>query len=80
MALVSGDISVTQMGFASQLLFRWKTKVEDQIPAAMRSERGTTSIEYALVAGLIFLAIVFAASQLGTNVTRMYQFIADSLP
>jgi len=41
------------------------------------SERGTTSIEYALVASLIFLAIVASVIQLAGGVTRMYQLVAS---
>ncbi len=43
------------------------------------SEEGTTSIEYALIASLIFLAIVASVIQLGGGVTRMYQVIASSV-
>ncbi len=41
------------------------------------SEKGTTSIEYALLASLIFLAIVASVIQLGGGVMRMYQLIAS---
>ena len=44
------------------------------------SENGTTSIEYALVASLIFLAIVGAVIQLGGGVMRMYQLVASCIP
>jgi len=43
-------------------------------------EKGTTSIEYALIASLIFLAIVGAVIQLGGGVLRMYQLIASCIP
>ena len=46
----------------------------------MHSEKGTTSIEYALVASLIFLAIVVSVTQLGGAVTRMYQVISSCIP
>ncbi len=46
----------------------------------VRSEEGTTSIEYALIASLIFLAIVVAVTGLGANVTRIYQNVVDHLP
>jgi len=45
----------------------------------IHSEKGTTSIEYALIASLIFLAIVASVIQLGGGVTRIYQLIADSV-
>jgi len=44
------------------------------------SEKGTTSIEYALVASLIFLAIVASVIQLGGGVTRMYELVASCVP
>ncbi len=44
------------------------------------SEKGATSIEYALIAGLIFLAIVLAVSDLGTSVGNLFQKVADSYP
>lgn len=44
------------------------------------SEKGTTAIEYALVAGLIFLAIVLAVGSLGVAVTNLYKVIADNFP
>ena len=46
----------------------------------MHSEKGTTSIEYALVASLIFLAIVVSVIQLGGAVTRVYQLISSGIP
>ena len=46
----------------------------------IHSEKGTTSIEYALLASLIFLAIVVSVTQLGGGVMRMYQLIASCIP
>ncbi len=46
----------------------------------VRSEKGVTSIEYALIASLIFLAIVVTVTGLGTRITSMYQIIVDRLP
>jgi Flp pilus assembly pilin Flp len=40
------------------------------------SQEGTTAIEYALVASLIFLAIVLAVTELGGAVANMYRLIA----
>jgi len=55
-------------------------RMEVLITHFFRSEKGSTSIEYALVAGLIFLAIVLAVSDLAGGVTRLYQLVADSFP
>jgi len=43
----------------------------------LKKEEGATAIEYALIAGLIFLAIVTAVTTLGTNVSQLYQEVAD---
>ena len=44
------------------------------------SEKGATSIEYALIASLIFLAILVSVTDLATNVTRIYQVVVTHLP
>ncbi|ABC77176.1 Flp family type IVb pilin [Syntrophus aciditrophicus] len=45
----------------------------------LKSEDGATAIEYALIAGLIFLAIVSSVSFLGQSVkTVLYDKIADA--
>jgi len=45
-----------------------------------QSEKGTTSIEYALIASAISLAIIVAVTNMGASVTRMFQLIVDSYP
>jgi len=50
------------------------------ISSIVRSEKGATSIEYALIASLIFLAIVVSVTDLATNVTRIYQVVVTHLP
>ena len=44
------------------------------------SEKGVTSIEYALIAGLLFLAIVLAVSDLGISVGNLFQRVGDRYP
>lgn len=44
------------------------------------SEDGVSSIEYALIASLIALAIVFAVTGVGDIVQSLFQAIADSFP
>ncbi len=46
----------------------------------VRSEKGATSIEYALIASLIFLAIIAAVTGLSTKVTGMYKTVVTNLP
>jgi pilus assembly protein Flp/PilA len=43
------------------------------------NERGVTAIEYALIASLIFLAIVGAAGAMAERVGILYQQIAAAL-
>jgi pilus assembly protein Flp/PilA len=43
-------------------------------------ESGVTSIEYALIATLIGMAIIVGAGLLGTNLGALYQAMADAIP
>ncbi|MBV9076435.1 MAG: Flp family type IVb pilin [Methylobacteriaceae bacterium] len=45
----------------------------------LRDERGATSIEYALIALGVFLAIVTSVKIVGTNVQKPYQDVANNL-
>ena len=40
---------------------------------------GATSIEYALIAGIVSLAIIVALGTLGTNLAAAYQGFADDV-
>ncbi len=42
-------------------------------------EGGATSIEYALIAGIVSLAIIVALGVLGTNLATAYQGFADDV-
>lgn len=44
-----------------------------------KREDGATAIEYALIAGLIAVVIIGAATALGDNISTMFQAIADKL-
>jgi len=46
----------------------------------LSSDEGTTSIEYALIAGLIFVVIVLAVTDLGGTVVNLFQTVADKYP
>lgn len=48
--------------------------------ALQRDTHGVTSIEYALLAALIAMAILGAVSALGSNVLSLYQMIAAKMP
>lgn len=44
-----------------------------------KNESGATAIEYGLIAGLIAVAIITAVGLVGTDVTAVFQSIADKL-
>ncbi|MEG1456052.1 MAG: Flp family type IVb pilin [Comamonas sp.] len=43
-------------------------------------EEGATAIEYGLIAGLIAVGLVVALTALGTDLSTLFQGIADRLP
>ena len=45
----------------------------------LRDEEGATAIEYALIVGLIFLAIVGAVRQYTSETSRMYSEISSAI-
>jgi len=44
-----------------------------------RDERGATAVEYGLLVGLIAVAIIVAVTALGTQLTDLFQGVADKL-
>ena len=46
----------------------------------LKREDGASAIEYAIIAGLIAVAIITAAGLLGTKISDVFTFIKDSLP
>lgn len=48
--------------------------------AFTNDERGVTSIEYALLAALIFSVIVIAVTTTGTNLAALYSAVAAAIP
>jgi pilus assembly protein Flp/PilA len=44
------------------------------------SEEGTTSVEYAIIASLIFLSIVAAVASLGGSIRGLYESVAAGFP
>jgi pilus assembly protein Flp/PilA len=47
--------------------------------ALIRDESGATAIEYGLIAALIAVAIIFALTTLGTNLSDMFNEVADTV-
>lgn len=45
----------------------------------LRNERGATAIEYGLIAGLIFLAILAGVNSFATNANAMFGTISNTV-
>jgi len=45
----------------------------------MKNQSGATAIEYALIVGLIFLAVVTAIGMYTQNTNTLYQHISDAV-
>jgi pilus assembly protein Flp/PilA len=52
-----------------------KTVIRDFI----RNESGATAIEYGLIAALISVAIISAATTLGTNIGKTFKKVSDKM-
>lgn len=53
--------------------------MKDQLIKFWKDEEGATAIEYALIAGLIAVAIIGALSLLGTEIGGLFDKIANKL-
>lgn len=53
--------------------------MKDQLMAFWKDEEGATAIEYALIAGLIAVAIIGALSALGTDIKGLFEKISGQL-
>nr|WP_245413655.1 Flp family type IVb pilin [Mangrovicella endophytica] len=56
----------------------WQKAGESRWASFRRSGSGATVIEYALIAGLISIAIVGGATTVGTNLTSVFDSIAGA--
>lgn len=54
-------------------------KLMNNVMSFMRDEEGVTAIEYGLIAALIAVVIIGAVSAIGTNLSDLFQDIADCL-
>lgn len=54
-------------------------KMKDQLMAFWKDEEGATAIEYALIAGLIAVAIIAALTALGVSINGIFGDIAGKL-
>ncbi len=62
-----------------QSLVRAKECFAADIENFFRDERGATAIEYGLIVGLIFLAIIGAVRQYADNTEDMYSAISSAV-
>jgi len=46
----------------------------------LSGEEGTTSIEYAIIASLLAVAVVVSVSSIGINLTGLFQSVIDNYP
>lgn len=53
--------------------------MKSQIIRFMKDEEGATAIEYALIAGMIGVAIIAAVTALGTDLIRVFGVIVTKL-
>ncbi len=51
----------------------------ETVRAFIKREDGASAIEYALIAGLIAVAIIVGAETLGTGISDLFEDIADRL-
>ncbi|MCX5908024.1 MAG: Flp family type IVb pilin [Deltaproteobacteria bacterium] len=54
--------------------------MRERVEHFISSEKGTTSVEYALMVGVIFLGIVLAVSDLGVDILNLFQSVANNYP
>ncbi len=54
--------------------------MRERLGRFLLSEEGTTAVEYAIIASLIFLAIVAAVTSLGGRVRGLYESVAAQMP
>lgn len=54
-------------------------QISQSIQQFIRDERGVTAIEYGLLASLIALAVITAAGLVGTNLSDLFEAVADEL-
>lgn len=50
-----------------------------KISSFFKREDGATAIEYAIIAGLISVGIIVAATTLGTSITDLFEYISAKL-
>jgi pilus assembly protein Flp/PilA len=60
-------------------MFGWISYARLYVRTAIKSDRGATMVEYALMVALIAIVAIVAVGLVGTNVTGIFQRTADTL-
>lgn len=55
------------------------TMVRTYLRSTVRSEEGATAVEYGIMVALIAVVIIVAVTALGTNLSGMFQNVADEV-
>jgi len=55
-------------------------KIAAKLTALVESETGASAVEYALLVGLIAVAVIVAVSTLGGNLAHAFNSVATTLP
>lgn len=58
---------------------RCATRLGDSMRAFIRDESGATAMEYALIATLISVAIIGAATTMGSNLNNVWTTLANNV-
>lgn len=53
--------------------------LKSTVQAMIADEGGVTAIEYGLIAALVGVAMVVAATTLGTKISAAFQYVADKV-
>jgi pilus assembly protein Flp/PilA len=60
-------------------LLRFETSFNNLVMNAKRDDKGATAVEYALIVGLIAVAIIGVVGFLGDEITILFQEVLDAL-
>lgn len=53
--------------------------LQTKLARFMKEDEGVTAIEYGLIAALIAIVIILAVQAVGTNLSTIFQSVADAL-
>ena len=68
-----------ELGLSLLLMHTWELVMQNFVTRFMNDESGATAIEYGLIAALISVGIITAATSLGDNVGNKFSSVASSV-